>query len=190
MQRRKACSVVVGVSNLSDCHKTGKPRAKTVLGLVDGAIHRAAGPELREECKTLNGANTGECKITKGYNLPAKHVIHTVGPVYSAHEEGENAALLASCYRESLKLAVQNNLRSIAFPSISTGIYGYPIRTATHLALDTSLQFLQSPGGETIERLIFVAFSDLDFDVYKELIPIYFPPSPPPPPYSENENGE
>jgi len=153
---------------------------------VDGAIHRRAGPALLAECRTLNGANTGESKLTKGYNLPSKYVLHAVGPIYAAYDEGESAGLLASCYRESLKLAVQNNINSIAFPAISTGIYGYPIRAATHIALDTSLQFLESPSGAQIERVIFVTFSDMDFSVYRDIIPKYFPPSPPPPPYSED----
>jgi len=155
-------------------------------GGVDGAIHRAAGPRLLAECRTLNGANTGECKITKGYNLPAKHVIHAVGPVYSSYEEGENANLLASCYRESFKLAAQNGLTSIAFPSISTGIYGYPIRAATHIAVAQTLQFLESSEGSSMERVVFVTFSDEDFLVYQNILPNYFTPAPPPPPYSED----
>ncbi|KAF8320130.1 Appr-1-p processing domain protein [Clavulina sp. PMI_390] len=154
-------------------------------GGVDGAIHRAAGPQLLAECRGLNGANTGECKITLGYRLPAKHVIHAVGPIYTKYEEGENANLLGACYRESLKLASKNNLKTIAFPSISTGIYGYPIRAATHVAVSQTLQFLESAEGASIERVVFVTFSDEDFLVYQDILPSYFTPVPPPPPYSE-----
>ena len=123
-------------------------------GGVDGAIHRAAGPELLEECRKLGGCPTGEARITRGYRLPAKHVIHTVGPVWrgGANHEPE---LLASCYRNSLRLAEGNGVRSIAFPAISCGVYGYPIAEATRIAVREVSQYEGS-----VERAIFVCFGD------------------------------
>ncbi|TFK21171.1 A1pp-domain-containing protein [Coprinopsis marcescibilis] len=146
-------------------------------GGVDGAIHSAAGPKLYDECRQLNGCRTGQSKITLGYDLPSLHVIHTVGPVYGLPKE-EKAEQLASCYRTSLELAVENQLRHIAFPSISTGIYGYPIEDATHIALKTTREFLEKPEADKIERVIFVVWSDKDKEVYQELLPQYFPPAP------------
>ncbi|TFK40033.1 A1pp-domain-containing protein [Crucibulum laeve] len=146
-------------------------------GGVDGAIHSAAGPKLLEECRGLNGCDTGDSKITKGYNLPAKHIIHTVGPVYSSSSKEEKAEQLASCYNTSLKLAVANSLRHIAFPSISTGIYGYPIVDATRIALEVARQFCDSEVGDKLDRIIFVVWSNKDKGVYESLIPEYFPPS-------------
>ncbi|EIM91151.1 A1pp-domain-containing protein [Stereum hirsutum FP-91666 SS1] len=144
-------------------------------GGVDGAIHRAAGKELLEECRTLNGCETGDAKITKGYDLPSKHVIHTVGPIYDEDEDEQCAEELSSCYSKSLKLAVQNGLKQIAFPSISTGIYGYPIDSATHIALRETRTFLDSDEGKEFERVVFVVFSDKDRETYEELLPLYFP---------------
>ncbi|KZT53675.1 A1pp-domain-containing protein [Calocera cornea HHB12733] len=141
-------------------------------GGVDGAIHRAAGDELYEEC----GANTGEAKITKGYALPSKHVIHAVGPVYAKSKVDEKAQQLASCYSASYALAVQNQCRSIGFPSISTGIYGYPMEDATHIALNVTRKFLEQPEGDNMERIVFVVFSEKDKAVYEDLVSIYFPP--------------
>jgi len=112
-------------------------------GGVDGAIHRAAGRELLEECRTLNGAHTGEAKLTRGYRLPSKFVIHTPGPVYQGGGKGERA-LLASCYRNSLALCVRHGLTSIAFPGISTGVYGYPLREAADTAIATIAEHLRS----------------------------------------------
>jgi O-acetyl-ADP-ribose deacetylase len=126
-------------------------------GGVDGAIHRAAGPELLAECRTLGGCPTGEARITKGYRLPARHVIHTVGPVWSGGSHGEDE-LLASCYRNSLSLAVANGLRSIAFPAISTGIYRFPLPRATGIAVGTVHEFLARD--RTLERVLFVCFGD------------------------------
>jgi O-acetyl-ADP-ribose deacetylase (regulator of RNase III) len=124
-------------------------------GGVDGAIHRAAGPELVAECRLIGGCPTGEARITRGYRLPAKHVIHTVGPVWRGGAKGE-PALLASCYRNSLTLAVANDVRSIAFPAISCGIYGYPIEEACAISVRETRAFLET---NTIARVLFVAFS-------------------------------
>ena len=133
-------------------------------GGVDGAIHRAAGQELLEECRKLNGCKTGQAKITKGYNLPAKFVIHTVGPVYCDGQQGESE-LLASCYRESLTLAAENGVETIAFPCISTGVYGYPFREACVIALRTVGEFLQT--NESISQVYMVCFGDYDFEEFK-----------------------
>ena len=130
-------------------------------GGVDGAIHRAAGRDLLEECRKLNGCETGKAKITKGYNLPAKYVIHTVGPVYSDGKQGE-PELLASCYRESFILAVENSIESIAFPCISTGVYGYPFREACGIALRTVEDFLQA--NKSIMQVYMVCFGESDFE--------------------------
>jgi len=142
---------------------------------VNGAIQAAAGPGLLEECLTLGGCETGLAKITKGHELPAKHVIHAVGPIYSPRNVETNAAQLLSCYKTSLEIAVQNDLKHTAFPSLSTGIFGYPIEDATHIALDTTRLFLDTPDGDKLDRVIFVVWSDRDRDVYRDLIPYYFP---------------
>jgi len=147
------------------------------LWRVDGAIHSAAGPNLVKECSTLNGCETGDAKITKGYHLPSKHVIHTVGPIYSASDKHFKASELASCYKTSLQLAVTNSLKHIAFPSISTGVYGYPVEDATHIALDEVRRFLDTTPGEELDRVIFVVWSNKDKGVYEDLIPEYFPPA-------------
>ena len=134
-------------------------------GGVDGAIHRAAGPELLAACKLLGGCDTGDAKITNGFSLPAKHVIHTVGPVYS--ESGPNAARrLASCHRRSLELALENELKSVAFPAISCGVYGYPVDEAAHVATNTVVEFVTEHRGFELVR--FVLFDDRAFHAFSE----------------------
>jgi len=134
-------------------------------GGVDGAIHRAAGAKLLAECRALGGCPTGQAKITAGYNLPAKHVIHTVGPVWHGCTRGEDD-LLASCYRNSLALAEQHGCRTIAFPSISTGAYGFPIDRASRIALREIAAFLET--SRVVERVTVVCFSAADAEVYKK----------------------
>ena len=136
-------------------------------GGVDGAIHRVAGPELLEECRLLGGCAAGEAKLTKGYRLPAKFVIHTVGPVWRGGTHGE-PELLASCYRNSLRLAADHGAHSIAFPCISTGVYGYPVELAARIAVDTARSALPESG--SIRDVIFCCFSAGDFAVYQRLL--------------------
>ena len=136
-------------------------------GGVDGAIHRGAGPELLKECRTLGGCNTGQAKITNGYNLKAKFVIHTVGPVWRDGTNGE-PQLLASCYRNCLQLAVENQIQTIAFPSISTGVYGYPIQQASQIAVREVRDFLVK--NSLINQVSIVCFSSEDLYVYKSLL--------------------
>jgi len=126
-------------------------------GGVDGAIHRIAGPELLKECQSMGGCPTGEAKITKGYRLPARHVIHTVGPVWKDgnHDEAE---LLASCYRNSLELAEQNKFKTVSFPAISCGVYGFPIKQAAEIAIRETINFLSR--NSTMKRVVFVCFDD------------------------------
>ena len=135
-------------------------------GGVDGAIHRAAGPELLEECRELNGCPTGEAKLTEAYRLPAKYVIHTVGPIWAGGNSGE-PGLLASCYRNSLNLAEDNGLKSIAFPSISTGVYGYPFAEACEIAITEIQEFLNESGARI--NVILVTHSQNDFDTYRSI---------------------
>ena len=134
-------------------------------GGVDGAIHRAAGPELLEVCKTLGGCRTGSAKITPGFRLPARFVIHAVGPVWRGGGHGEDD-LLTSAYRDSLRLVGEHDLKSVAFPAISTGIFGYPLWRATRIALREGWDFLQ--GTPRFERLVFCVFSDEALEVYHE----------------------
>lgn len=135
-------------------------------GGVDGAIHRAAGPGLLAECRTLGGCPTGEARITKGYRLPARHVIHTVGPVYSGRPA--DAVKLAACYRNSLQLAVDHGLQTIAFPAISCGVYGYPVQEAVPIAVDTTAAFLAEHA--QIAAVTFVVFSDDHLATYQDYL--------------------
>ncbi|KAK1765877.1 hypothetical protein QBC33DRAFT_119669 [Phialemonium atrogriseum] len=145
-------------------------------GGVDGAIHRAAGHGLLEECYTLNGCHTGSAKITRGYKLPCKKVVHAVGPVYDVLEPEKSERLLAGCYTKSLELAVANNCQTIAFSSISTGVYGYPSREAAPIAISTVRKFLEQDSGRRIQKVVFVTFEAKDVDAYNEFLPQYFPP--------------
>lgn len=136
-------------------------------GGVDGAIHRAAGPLLLEECRLLNGCETGDAKITEGYLLPAAFVIHTVGPIYKQGKDNE-AQLLASCYTRSLELAAQYQLKRVAFPNISTGVYGYPKKEAAQIAIQSVKDFLAKDS--TILEVIFCVFDNANFSIYKSLL--------------------
>lgn len=134
---------------------------------VDGAIHRAAGSELAQECRLLGGCKTGQAKITRGYNLPAKWIIHTVGPVWRGGLNGE-PDLLASCYKCSLELAAEHEIKTIAFPAISCGIYGYPVDQASQVAIAETARFLE--GGNTIEKVLFTCFSEEVYQAYLQAL--------------------
>lgn len=158
--------IEMGDITLLDCDAIVNAANRSLLGGggVDGAIHRAAGPELLAECKTLGGCNTGEAKITKGYNLKAKYIIHTVGPVYAGRET--DRILLSDCYRNSLELAKSNDIHSIAFPGISTGVYGYPQEEAVPIAVDTVLQWIKNNSDYDIQ-VTFVCFGNKAYELYK-----------------------
>ena len=136
-------------------------------GGVDGAIHRAAGPELLAECRKLDGCRPGQAKITRGYRLPARFVIHTVGPVWRGGKHGEPETL-ADCYRNSLQLAVENEIETLAFPAISCGAYGYPIKEAAQIAFKATREFLAI--SEELQKVIFVVWSEDDYDAYREAL--------------------
>jgi O-acetyl-ADP-ribose deacetylase (regulator of RNase III) len=135
-------------------------------GGVDGAIHRAAGPELLAECRTLNRCPTGEARLTCGYNLPSRYVIHTVGPIYSGSPSDQH--LLRSCYEKSLQIAIDEQLATIAFPAISCGVYGYPIEEAAAIAIDTTTRYIKKT--DPLKMVTFVLFSRHDFDIYSNLL--------------------
>jgi O-acetyl-ADP-ribose deacetylase len=141
-------------------------------GGVDGAIHDAAGPELLAECRTLGGCATGQAKITKGYRLPAKWVIHTVGPVWHGGQHGEDD-LLASCYRSSFALAEQHSIRTMAFPGISTGVYGFPMDRAARIAVRETKAFLQN--NTSVEKVLLVCFGRHAYDIYSQALQEAFP---------------
>ena len=147
-----------------DCIVNAANRSLLGGGGVDGAIHRAAGPELLAECRTLHGCRTGEAKITKGYRLKAKYIIHTVGPIYSG--TAEDAAQLADCYRNSLNLAREHDVHSIAFPAISTGVYGYPLEDAAEIAVKTVAQWLEDHADYAMQ-VIFCCFDARTERVYQ-----------------------
>ena len=137
-------------------------------GGVDGAIHRAAGPQLLEECRAIGGCPTGEARITGGYELPATHVIHTVGPVYHRMNANQAGNLLKQCYQNSMALAEENGLRSIAFPAVSCGVYGYPIEDACRVAIDSACRFLE--GSDILQQVVFILFSGSDRQVYERYL--------------------
>jgi O-acetyl-ADP-ribose deacetylase (regulator of RNase III) len=136
-------------------------------GGVDGAIHRAAGPQLLEECRRLKGCRTGQAKITQGYRLPARYVIHTVGPVWRGGGKGEEA-LLRDAYQNSLRLAAENGLKTIAFPNVSTGVYGFPKDRAAAIAIKSTTDFLKEH--PEIEKVVFVCFDQENFDIYQRVL--------------------
>ena len=136
-------------------------------GGVDGAIHRAAGPELLAECRTLGGCEPGQAKITRGYGLPARFVIHTVGPIWRGGRHGEPETL-ANCYRNSLQVAVENQIKTVAFPAISCGAYGYPIQEAAQIALKTTREFLAN--ADKIDKVLFVLWGEEIYEAYRKLL--------------------
>jgi O-acetyl-ADP-ribose deacetylase len=169
MMKHKKIEVVLGdITNIkADVIVNAANRSLLGGGGVDGAIHRAAGPGLLEECKNLRGCETGEAKITKGYNLDAKYVIHTVGPIWYGGGDDEHKQL-ASCYQNSLKLAKEKKLKTIAFPGISTGVYGFPKEQAALIAITETKRFLEK--NSYPEKVSFIAFDEENFELYQRLL--------------------
>jgi O-acetyl-ADP-ribose deacetylase (regulator of RNase III) len=169
-------SVVVADITTLDVDAIVNAANATLLGGggVDGAIHRAAGPDLLEECRMLGGCDTGDAKITQGYRLPARHVIHTVGPVWRGGNRDEPERL-ASCYRRSLELAAEHGCRTVAFPAISTGVYGYPKNEAAEVAVRTVSSFLAA--NDLPQSVIFCAFDEMSAELHRRALESFAPPS-------------
>lgn len=164
--------IMLGDITKIDCVEAIVNAANTSLlggGGVDGAIHRAAGPKLLEECRMLHGCKTGQAKLTKAYNLPCKYVIHTVGPVWNNGTYYDEEEMLAHCYKNSLKVAIENQIRTIAFPSISTGVYRFPVEKAANIAVKTVQLFLENNPGK-LEEVIWVLFDEYTESVYRKAV--------------------
>ncbi|KAI5290964.1 hypothetical protein KEM54_006869 [Ascosphaera aggregata] len=168
----KICHITADITTLQvDCIVNAANKSLLGGGGVDGAIHRKAGPQLLQECRTLKGCDTGDAKVTKAYDLPCERVIHTVGPVYRSSEV--SAPLLDSCYTRCMKVAAENRMKSIAFSAVSTGVYGYPNNEAGRIALNAVKRFLEKTEWP-FSHIIFCTFVDVDAKVYQRLIPEFF----------------
>ena len=169
MSAKERISVIEGDITKLDVDAIVNAANNSLLGGggVDGAIHYAAGPQLVEECAKLGGCPTGEAKLTKGYRLPARHVIHTVGPIWRGGNNGEPEKL-ANCYRNSMQIAADNGFATIAFPAISTGVYGYPLQEAAQIAINQVIECLNEM--PSIKKVIFVLFGRKNFDIYTDIL--------------------